>query len=265
MARFFWGVYDAVSAGVVDEAGGEGLWLSGLCCSAACGLPDTELAGLTDLLACLRTIRRVSGLPVWVDCGTGFGSPSNLAVAADDLRRAGADAVCVEDKVFPKRNTFSPVAHALEDVAAFCRKIERVKERLHSTGCLMIARTEALTAGEPLASALRRADAYADAGADALFLSSPSNSPESALRFLEAWQGRLPVVLLPTSYRLRNAEGLDALGVSVVIYANQLLRSAVTAMRHVLEEFAEDRTSVTDHVEMISVSELLRLTDRQIV
>lgn len=265
MARYFWGVYDAISAAVVDEAGGEGLWLSGLCCSAACGLPDTELAGLGDLLACLRTIRRVSALPVWVDCGTGFGSPSNFAVAADDLRRAGADGVCIEDKLFPKRNTFSPVAHPLEDVPGFCRKIERARERLHGSGCLVIARTEALTAGEPLPAAIERASAYADAGADALFLSSPSMSSAGVFGFLEAWQGRLPVILLPTSYRLQKADGLDELGVSVVIYANQLLRSSVTAMRRLLDGFAADRTSVTEHEEMISVSELLRLTDRQIV
>lgn len=264
MARFFWGAYDAVSAAVVDEAGGEGIWLSGLCCSASYGLPDTELLGLGDLLACLRNVRRASRLPVWVDCGTGFGNAANFAVAADDLRRGGADGVCVEDKVFPKRNTFSQVAHALEDVDRFCRKIGQAKERLEGTGCQVIARTESLTVGESICDALRRASAYADAGADALFLSNPANSPDLALEFLAGWQGRLPVILLPTSYRLDAATDLDALGVSVVIYANQLLRAAVAAMRQVVERFQGDRLSVTDHEPMISIPELLQLTDRHI-
>jgi phosphoenolpyruvate phosphomutase len=264
MARFFWGAYDAVSAAVVDEAGGDGIWLSGLCCSTAYGLPDTELLGLGDLLACLRNVRRASPLPVWVDCGTGFGSAANFAVAADDLRRGGADGVCVEDKVFPKRNTFSPVAHALEDVDRFCRKIGQARERLAGSGCQVIARTEALTAGEPVGEALRRASAYAAAGADALFLSNPARSPELALEFLAGWQRRLPVILLPTSYRLEGSTDLEALGVSVVIYANQLLRSAVAAMRQVVERFHGDRLAVTDHEPMISIPELLELTDRHI-
>jgi phosphoenolpyruvate phosphomutase len=268
MTRFYWGVYDAVSAAVVDEAGGEGLWLSGLCCSAACGLPDTELAGLGELLACLRTLRRVSRLPVWIDCGTGFGSPSNLAVAADDLQRAGADGLCFEDKVFPKRNTFSPVTHELEEVGKFCQKIERVKRRLESTGCQVIARTEALTVGDPLPAALERAAAYADAGADALFLSSPAASVDAARDFLRAWRGRLPVVLLPTSYRLPSGPELaelEELGLSVVIYANQLLRSSVAAMHRLLAGFAADPTAPSGFEEMVGMGELLRLTDRQIV
>lgn len=264
MARVFWGAYDAVSASIVDEEGGEGIWLSGLCCSAVSGLPDTELAGLGDLLDCLHAIRRATELPVWVDCSTGFGSPANLAVAADDLRRAGAGGICVEDKVFPKRNTFSPVAQHLEDVAAFCRKIERAKERLDGTGCLMVARTEALSVGEPLDAAVRRASAYVDAGADALFLANPATSADKALEFLAAWDRRLPVALLPTSYRLENDVDLDALGVSVVIYANQLLRAAVAAMRELLRRSRADRASATDHAEMISVAELLRIADRRL-
>jgi phosphoenolpyruvate phosphomutase len=263
--RFYWGVYDAVSAAAVHEAGGEGLWLSGLCCSAVQGLPDTELAGLGDLLACLRTIRRASDRPLWVDCGTGFGSPANLAVAADDLRRAGATGVCFEDKVFPKRNTFAPVTHVLEEVPRFCEKIERAKRRLDASGCSVIARTEALAVGEPLAASLRRAAAYADAGADILFVSNPSRSIEDVREFLAAWQGRLPVVLLPTSYRLGDLDELEALGVAFVIYANQLLRSAVAAMRRLLERFRTDRLSVTEHAEMISVAELLGLADRRLL
>lgn len=159
MARIFWGAYDAVSASIVDEGGGDGIWLSGLCCSAVAGLPDTELAGLGDLLSCLRAVRRATELPVWVDCGTGFGSPANLAVAADDLRRAGAGGICVEDKIFPKRNTFTPVEQFLEDVPAFCRKIEQARKRLDGSGCLVVARTEALSVGESPDAALRRASA----------------------------------------------------------------------------------------------------------
>lgn len=264
MARVFWGAYDAVSATIVDEEGGEGIWLSGLCCSAVSGLPDTELAGLTDLLACLRTIRRSTDLPVWVDCATGFGSPANLAVAADDLRRGGADGICVEDKVFPKRNTFTPVEQSLEDVPAFCRKIEQARKRLDGSGCLMVARTEALSVGEPLDAALRRASAYADAGADALFLANPAKTADKALEFLAAWGGRLPVALLPTSYRLESDVDLDALGVSVVIYANQLLRASVTAMRELFRSSRADLASVTDHAEMVSVAEMLRITDRRL-
>lgn len=264
MARIFWGAYDAVSASIVDEGGGDGIWLSGLCCSAVAGLPDTELAGLGDLLSCLRAVRRATELPVWVDCGTGFGSPANLAVAADDLRRAGAGGICVEDKIFPKRNTFTPVEQFLEDVPAFCRKIEQARKRLDGSGCLVVARTEALSVGESLDAALRRASAYASAGADALFLANPARSADRALEFLAAWRGRLPVALLPTSYRLENDLDLDALGVSVVIYANQLLRAAVAAMRGLLRGAQTDRASVTDRAEMVSVAELLRITDRRL-
>ncbi len=264
MARFFWGAWDAVSAATVDEAGGEGIWLSGLCCSAAYGLPDTELLGLGDLMACLGNVRRASRLPVWVDCATGFGDAANFAVAAADLHRGGADGVCIEDKVFPKRNTFSKVSHALEDVDRFCRKIEKARAALRGSSCQVIARTESLTVGEPLPDALRRASAYADAGADALFLSNPAVSPGAAIEFLAGWNKRLPVILLPTSYRLDPAVDLDDLGVSTVIYANQLLRAAISAMRQVFDRYGEDRLSVTDHEPMISMAEMLRLTDKNL-
>jgi phosphoenolpyruvate phosphomutase len=263
--RFFWGVYDAISAAVVDEAGGQGLWLSSLCCSAACGLPDSDLVGLGDLLGCIRAIRRATSLPLWIDCGTGFGSAANLAVAAHDLRLAGADAVCVEDKVFPKRNTFTAVSQPLEDMDRFGEKIARAKGALAGSSCLVIARTEALAFGEPLEMALHRAACYAEAGADALLLSNPSTSAASTFEFLVAWGGRLPVVLIPTSYRLDNPAELPALGVSVAIYANQLLRASVTAMGHLLESFRADHASVTRHEEMISVPELLRLTDKRLL
>jgi phosphoenolpyruvate phosphomutase len=264
VARFFWGAWDAISATAVEEAGGEGIWLSGLCCSAAYGLPDTELLGLGDLKACLGNVRRASRLPVWIDCATGFGNAANFAMAAADLQRGGADGVCVEDKVFPKRNTFSQVSHALEDVDRFCRKIEQARAALRGSSCQVIARTEALTVGEPLPAALSRAFAYADAGAEALFLSNPATSAGAALEFLAGWNRRLPVVLLPTSYRLDPAVDLDDLGVSTVIYANQLLRAAVSAMRQVFDRFQDDRLSVTNHEPMISMAEMLRLTDKQI-
>jgi phosphoenolpyruvate phosphomutase len=261
--RFFWGVYDAISTAVVDEFSQDGLWLSGLCHSASHGLPDTELIGVQDLSSCVRTIRRISRLPLWVDCNSGFGSSHNLAIASEELQIAGADGICIEDKLYPKRNTFLNVVQVLEDVAAFCQKISYSKQVLSGSNCLLIARTESLAIGLPLGAALERASRYAEAGADALVISTRDETPHRVLDFLVKWQARLPIVLIPTSYEITNVSELQSLGVSVIIYANQLLRSNIATMRRVLKQFQSDIGSIPHYEDMVGIEELIALFDKR--
>lgn len=259
----FWGVYDAVSASVVTEACQDGMWLSGLCRAASRGLPDTELAGLDELASSVRIIRRVSSLPLWVDCDTGFGSAENFAICAEELVRTGATGVCVEDKVFPKRNTFTECDHPLGDLDACCAKLSRAKSMVRSRDWMLVARTEVLAVGGTIDAAIARAAAYADSGADAIFLSSRDRTLDRVQLFLRAWKRRLPVVLAPTTLEIADDVNLSHLGVATLIYANQLMRRSIRSMQEVVSCVGE---SGVLHAEdgMLTMENLLKLADRRI-
>src|SRR5256714_15429306 len=182
------GAHDALSALVAEEVGFDAVWASSLAISAARGLPDMSLLTMTDYLQAAGHINDVCTAPVIADCDTGFGNALNVAYMVRQYEAAGIAAVCIEDKVFPQRNSFVEADQVLEDADRFARKIEIAKKTQSSKDFLLIARTEAAIAGAGVGEALRRAHRYVDAGADAVLMHSKSAQPDEVLGFLAEWQ-----------------------------------------------------------------------------
>lgn len=224
------GVHSALGGLLAQEAGFAALWASSFEISAVRGLPDASVLTMTEYLQAAADVQKVTGIPVVADCDSGFGNNMNVAHMVHEYERAGITAVCVEDKPYPKMNSFA-AGQALVDAGEFARKVEVAKRAQSTPDFFVIARTEALICGLGVPEAIRRCDRYADAGADAVLVHSKQPTNAEILDFLAAWDGRLPVVIVPTTYPDWHADDAAKAGVSVVIYANQGLRAIVTALR----------------------------------
>ena len=192
------GAHDALSALLVQEVGFDAVWASSFAISAARGLPDLSPLSMTDYLESASRMSEVCGVPVLADCDTGFGGNLNVAYLVRRYEAAGIGGVCIEDKVFPKRNSFIP-GQALEDADCFARKIATAKGAQRDGDFVVVARTEAAIAGFGVEEAVRRCHRYVDAGADAVLMHSKSNKPAEALDFMRSWSGRAPAVVVPTN------------------------------------------------------------------
>lgn len=224
------GAHDALGARLAERAGFDAVWASGFELSASQGLPDIGLVTMTEQLAAAQSMARSVAIPVLADCDTGYGDEHNVAHMVRCFEEAGVAAVCLEDKTFPKRNSFLPVEQELVPIPEFVAKLRAAKAAQRDPDFAVVARVEALVAGLGAAETLRRARAYAAAGADAVLVHSKDKSPDTVLGVVQAWRSPVPLVLVPTTYFTVTAAELEALGVRMVIYANHGLRSAVRAM-----------------------------------
>lgn len=253
------GAHDALSALVAEEVGFDAVWASSLAISAARGVPDMSLLTMTDYLQAAMHINDVCGCPVIADCDTGFGNNVNVAYMVRQYEAAGIAAVCIEDKVFPKRNSFVETDQVLEDADAFARKVEIAKQTQRTEDFLVIARTEAAIAGAGVAEALRRCHRYVDAGADAILMHSKRSGPDEVLEFLAEWHGRAPVVVVPTTYYSWHLDDAAKAGVAMVIYANQALRAAVSSMKDALAQVLDAGSSTPIEPRIAPMADIFRL------
>jgi phosphoenolpyruvate phosphomutase len=225
------GAHDGLSARLAEEAGFEAVWASGLEISATQGLPDLSLLGLAECLNATAAIQRSVSVPVVADCDTGFGGTLNAAYTMIRYEEAGVAGVCIEDKTFPKRNSFVAAGQKLLGIEEFVRKLEAAKSAQSSPDTILIARTEAFICGLGLAEALNRCNHYVDAKADAVLVHSKAVDSSEVISFMREWHRRAPVVVVPTTYsHFSTAEAAEA-GIAMVVYANQGVRAAVTAVR----------------------------------
>jgi phosphoenolpyruvate phosphomutase len=253
------GAHDALSALVAEEVGFEAVWASSLAISAARGVPDMSLLTMTDYLQAAAYINDACGCPVIADCDTGFGNTVNVAYMVRQYEAAGIAAVCIEDKVFPKRNSFVETEQLLEDAEVFAHKIKIAKQTQRTEDFMVIARTEAAIAGAGVAEALRRCHRYADAGADAILMHSKRSRPDEVIEFLDEWQGRAPVVIVPTTYYSWHLDDAAKAGVSMVIYANQALRASVRSMRDALLQVLDAGSSTPIEEQIAPMADIFRL------
>jgi len=253
--------HSPLSALLAEEAGFDGLWASGFELSALFGLPDQSLVSMTQHLEMVRAMAERSSLPIVADIDTGFGNAINVIHAVGQYERAGAAAVVIEDKTFPK--VTSLVAGGRQELLRleeFQGKIEAALAARRDQDFLVIARTEALIAGLGEAEALKRAAAYEEAGADMILVHSKQKTPTEIESFVRAWSGKAPIVLVPTAYPELDAQRIQALGrVKMVIYGNHAIRAAVTAMQSVFARIRADGGIQNVHRDIVSVEEIFRL------
>lgn len=258
--EFLMGAHNALSAVIAEEAGFPGLWASGLGISAQFGVRDSNEASWTQVVEALEFMADATSVPILLDGDTGYGDFNSMRRLVRKLEQRGAAGVCIEDKEFPKKNSFiQGERQPLADVEEFCGKIRAGVDSRADPDFCVVARVEALIAGRGVDEALRRAEAYHEAGADAILIHSKRPDPGEVLAFAAEWGGRAPLIVVPTTYYSTPADVYRRAGISAVIWANHLLRAAVAAMREVARTVraAEGPVDVEDRI--VPVSEIFRL------
>ena len=254
--------HNGISAKIVEEAGFKGIWGSGLAISASLGVRDNNEASWTQILDVLEFMSDATKIPILLDGDTGYGNFNNMRRLVMKLEQREVGGVCIEDKIFPKTNSFLRAEQQpLADIDEFCGKIKAGKDSQKDDDFVIVARVEALIAGWGLREALKRAEAYRQAGADAILIHSKRSSSEEIFSFLKEWDNRAPVVLVPTKYYTTPTDDFRKHKVSVVIWANHLIRGAVEKMQTVAGLIHSERNLLSVEDKVVPVKELFRLQD----
>jgi phosphoenolpyruvate phosphomutase len=258
---FLMEAHSALSARVVEEAGFEGIWASGLSISSSLGLRDCNEASWTQILDVAEYMSDATQIPILLDGDTGYGNFNSVRRLVRKLEQRGVAGVCIEDKVFPKKNSFiCGAAQPLADIDEFCGKIRAGKDSQRYDDFVIVARIEAFIAGWGLREALRRAEAYRQAGADAILIHSALSNASEILAFKREWGDRSPVVIVPTKYYQTPTDVFRSAGISVAIWANHVLRSALAAMQQTARHLFEMQSAASIERSIAPLSEVFRLS-----
>ncbi len=256
--------HNALSATIAEASGAPGLWASSLTLSAAYGMRDNSEMTMTQVLDVLESMTARVEAPILFDGDTGYGQFSHFQQLVKKLCAREVGGVCIEDKVFPKTNSFlQSEQQQLAPVDEFCGKIRAGKDAQVDSDFVIAARTEALITGLGMSEALDRAEQYAEAGADAILVHSKAHTFAQVQEFLSKWKRNEPIICVPTTYYSTPTEAFQQAGVSLVIWANHLLRAAVTAMQDVAQQIAGAGTARGVEDQIASVKELFRLQDTE--
>ncbi|WP_334129786.1 isocitrate lyase/phosphoenolpyruvate mutase family protein [Sneathiella sp.] len=260
MARVM-AAHDPLSAMLVEEAEFDGIWASGFEISAAMGLADVSLVSMTEHLNNMRNMANRTSLPIIADVDTGYGNAINVIYTVREFEAAGAAAVVIEDKMFPKVTSLIDGGRQdLLSIAEFQGKIEAALSARKDPNFLIIARTEALIAGLGEREALERARAYEAAGADMILIHSKQKTPDEIESFINAWDGKARIVIVPTAYPQMTEARARALNkVGVLIYGNHAIRAAVTGMQKIFAQIIQDGGIQNADADIVPVSEIFRL------
>jgi len=256
---FLMEAHSGISAKIVEEAGFPGIWASGLSISASLGLRDSNEASWTQVLEVLEFMAESTELPILVDGDTGYGNFNNVRRLVRKLCERRVAGVCIEDKLFPKTNSFVGERQPLADVEEFSGRIKAGKDSQSDDDFVIVARTEALISGHGLGEALLRAEAYHAAGADAILIHSKQKTASEILAFAERWQNRCPLIIVPTTYHSTPTSLFRQAGISTVIWANHNLRAAIAAMRDTSRRIWEDESLREVEGRVASVQDIFRL------
>lgn len=225
---------------VVEEKGGvrqfDAMWISSLCDSTAKGKPDIELVDMTSRYRTIDDIVEVTTKPIIFDGDTG-GLTEHFVYTVRTLERMGVSMVIIEDKTGPKRNSLfgTEVIQTQDSIANFCAKISAGKKAQRTRDFMICARIESLILEQGMDDALNRAHAFVAAGADAIMIHSRRKDPSEIFAFVDTFRktnATTLLVVVPTSFNAVTEEEFKAHGVNIVIYANQLTRTAFPAMQN---------------------------------
>lgn len=257
---FLMEAHNGLSAKIVEEAGFKGIWGSGLSISAALGVRDNNEASWTQVLDVLEFMSDATTIPILLDGDTGYGNFNNMRRLVKKLEQRDIAAVCIEDKLFPKTNSFiGGENQPLADVDEFSGKIKAAKDTQSDDDFMVVARLEAFIAGWGLDEALRRADAYHKAGADAILCHSKKADSSDIDAFMKEWGNRCPVIIVPTKYYSVPTDHFRNIGISTIIWANHNVRSSIKAMQETSARIFKEQTLINVESKVVSVNEIFRL------
>lgn len=243
----------------------DAMWISSLCDSTAKGKPDIELVDMSSRIRTIDDVMDVTTKPIILDGDTG-GLIEHFVYNVRTLERMGVSAVIIEDKTGLKKNSLfgTEVEQTQDSIENFCAKISAGKEALRTDDFMIIARIESLILERGMEDALTRAKAYVEAGADGIMIHSRKKSPDEIIEFCRRFREadhKTPIVVVPTSFSSITEEELAKAGVNIVIYANQLTRSAFPAMQKTAETILKNHRSLEADEALMSFKDIIRLID----
>ena len=198
--EFLLEAHNGISAKIAQEAGFKGLWASGLAISAQYGVRDSNEASWTQVLENIEFMSDASDIPIMLDGDTGYGNFNNVRRLVKKLEQRNIAAVCIEDKLYPKTNSFiDGNKQELAAIDEFCSRIKAGKDAQADDDFSIVTRIEAFIAGWGLSEALKRAEAYHEAGSDGILIHSARSEPSEILAFKKEWGETSPVI---TQHRL---------------------------------------------------------------
>lgn len=225
----------------------DGIWISSLTQTASMGKPDIGYLGTDTRINGLEDILEVSTKPIIYDADNG-GPSEHFSFTVKTLERLGVSAVIIEDKVGLKKNSLfgTEVMQEQDSIDLFCNKIKVGKKSQLTDDFMIFARIESLILKQGMEDALKRAQAYLDAGADGIMIHSKENTPVEIIEFAKSYnqfKNRRPLVVVPSTYNIITEGELADIGVNMVIYANHLLRAAYPAMQKAAESILTNSRS----------------------
>lgn len=243
----------------------DAMWISSLCDSTAKGKPDIELVDMSSRIRTIDDVMDVTTKPIILDGDTG-GLIEHFVYNVRTLERMGVSAIIIEDKTGLKKNSLfgTEVEQTQDSIENFCAKIIAGKEAQRTEDFMIIARIESLILERGMEDALTRARAYVAAGADGIMIHSRQKSPDEILEFCRLFRETdetTPIVVVPTSFSAIREEELAAAGINIVIYANQLTRSAFPAMQKTAEMILKNHRALEADENLMPFKDIIRLID----
>lgn len=264
------GITGLIAEKTVVEHNGEldqfdAMWISSLCDSTAKGKPDIELVDMTSRYRTIDDVTEVTTKPIIFDGDTG-GLSEHFVYTVRTLEKMGVSAVIIEDKVGLKKNSLfgTEVAQTQDTIENFCSKIAAGKRAQLTDDFMIIARIESLILEQGMDDALSRARAYVEAGADGIMIHSRKKSPEEILKFCDLFRQEdktTPIVVVPSSFNSVTEAELSEHGVNIVIYANQLTRSAFPAMQQTAEDILRYHRAKEVDSRLLPIKDIITLID----
>lgn len=243
----------------------DAMWISSLCDSTAKGKPDIELVDMTSRFRTIDDVMEVTTKPIIFDGDTG-GLIEHFVYTVRTLERMGVSAIIIEDKTGLKKNSLfgTEVEQTQDSIEHFCEKIKSGKKIQLTDDFMIIARIESLILEQGMDDALERAFAYVEAGADGIMIHSRKKDPAEILEFCDKFReknSRTPIVVVPTSFNQITESELAAHGVNIVIYANQLTRSAFPAMEQTAKDILRYHRAKEVDDRLMPIKNIITLID----
>ena len=243
----------------------DAMWISSLCDSTAKGKPDIELVDMTSRFRTIEDITEVTTKPIIFDGDTG-GLTEHFVYTVRTLERLGVSAVIIEDKTGLKKNSLfgTEVKQTQDSIENFSAKISAGKKAQLTDDFMIIARIESLILEQGMEDALTRAHAFVSAGADGIMIHSRKKEPDEILEFCDKFRKdnkKTPIVVVPSSFNTITEDELAAHGVNIVIYANQLTRSAFPAMQQTAEDILKYHRAKEVDDRLMSIKQIITLID----
>ena len=264
------GLTGLIAEKTVVENGGkldqfDAMWISSLCDSTAKGKPDIELVDMSSRIRTIDDVMDVTTKPIILDGDTG-GLVEHFVYNIRTLERMGVSAVIIEDKTGLKKNSLfgTEVEQTQDSIENFTEKIRAGKQAQRTEEFMIIARIESLILEQGMEDALTRAFAYVEAGADGIMIHSRQKSPQEIVEFCTKFREKnqcTPIVVVPTSFNSITEEELAQAGVNIVIYANQLTRSAFPAMQNTAIEILKNHRALEVDEALMPFKDIIRLID----